>query len=250
MTRSELMPSDSYPELHAEGGVVGFERRIERLVARARGRAPSDRPQSGDSRGTTDPGRADGSVHLQAAFEHLADRLHRQEIRPRLEAVARCLAGTEVEHLTTLAGTLSLCTLPRTDRFPAATTLSVGIVFDSARMAASVVCGVRTVPVILELERIDGMPVRLEEPPVEAVAAWLDRMLEGFAETYVRVEGDTRCEQGERLTDPVCGMDVAAATAVRADYGGRAFYFCAPACRTTFEAEPGRFADRRAAVRT
>ena len=31
MTRSELMPSDSYPELHAEGGVVGFERRIERL---------------------------------------------------------------------------------------------------------------------------------------------------------------------------------------------------------------------------
>lgn len=42
--------------------------------------------------------------------------------------------------------------------------------------------------------------------------------------------------------DPVCGMQVdekkAAATSV---YKGTTYYFCATACRTTFEKNPERF---------
>jgi YHS domain-containing protein len=42
--------------------------------------------------------------------------------------------------------------------------------------------------------------------------------------------------------DPVCGMDVdkqqAAATA---EYEGRIYYFCAPACKKAFEKEPEKY---------
>jgi Cu+-exporting ATPase len=40
------------------------------------------------------------------------------------------------------------------------------------------------------------------------------------------------------IKDPVCGMTVDAKTALHADYKGQTFYFCSPACRTTFLASP------------
>jgi len=44
------------------------------------------------------------------------------------------------------------------------------------------------------------------------------------------------------LTDPVCGMAVDPQTASRtAEYAGKTYYFCAPACRNTFVADPARF---------
>lgn len=38
--------------------------------------------------------------------------------------------------------------------------------------------------------------------------------------------------------DPICGMTVAPATALRADRDGKAFYFCGEHCRTKFLATP------------
>lgn len=42
--------------------------------------------------------------------------------------------------------------------------------------------------------------------------------------------------------DPVCGMEVSRSTAAdECDYRGKAFYFCASACREAFEAEPEKY---------
>ena len=42
---------------------------------------------------------------------------------------------------------------------------------------------------------------------------------------------------GSRMVrDPVCGMMVDAATALRSDIGGRTFFFCSSGCQRTFEA--------------
>src|SRR5579863_5055727 len=42
--------------------------------------------------------------------------------------------------------------------------------------------------------------------------------------------------------DPVCGMDVKIAdTSVKADAGGKTYYFCCEGCRDTFLAGPARF---------
>jgi YHS domain-containing protein len=41
--------------------------------------------------------------------------------------------------------------------------------------------------------------------------------------------------------DPVCGMKVDRAKAVRKDFGGETFYFCSDHCLHAFEANPGRY---------
>jgi hypothetical protein len=42
-------------------------------------------------------------------------------------------------------------------------------------------------------------------------------------------------------TDPVCGMRVDRATAVRADFADKRFYFCTPHCAQAFEANPQEY---------
>ena len=42
--------------------------------------------------------------------------------------------------------------------------------------------------------------------------------------------------------DLVCGMDVDAKTAAaQATYQGQTYYFCSPACKRTFEKQPGQY---------
>ena len=46
------------------------------------------------------------------------------------------------------------------------------------------------------------------------------------------------------VTDPVCGMKVDRARAVRAELHGRTHFFCSDDCRTAFAADPGRYEGR------
>ena len=42
--------------------------------------------------------------------------------------------------------------------------------------------------------------------------------------------------------DPVCGMEVEAAKAAGATiYEGKTYYFCAPACKAAFDADPAKY---------
>jgi len=42
--------------------------------------------------------------------------------------------------------------------------------------------------------------------------------------------------------DPVCGMSVDIAKAIKTEYGGRNYYFCCPHCQGTFKTEPQKYA--------
>ena len=43
--------------------------------------------------------------------------------------------------------------------------------------------------------------------------------------------------------DPVCGMDVDEQKApARTEYKGKTYYFCAPACKVAFDANPEKYA--------
>lgn len=57
-------------------------------------------------------------------------------------------------------------------------------------------------------------------------------------------EGDHISEQA---VDPVCGMTVATASAKSTVFGGKAWFFCSPACRDKFEAAPQQYAEPGAA---
>ncbi len=42
--------------------------------------------------------------------------------------------------------------------------------------------------------------------------------------------------------DPVCGMDVEPETAAgKSEYKGTTYYFCAPGCKKSFDADPEKY---------
>ncbi len=42
--------------------------------------------------------------------------------------------------------------------------------------------------------------------------------------------------------DPVCGMDVSEKTApAKSDHKGKTYFFCAPACKVVFDADPDKY---------
>lgn len=42
--------------------------------------------------------------------------------------------------------------------------------------------------------------------------------------------------------DPVCGMECNEKTAVaKSEYKGKTYYFCAPGCKKSFDANPGEY---------
>jgi uncharacterized protein len=51
------------------------------------------------------------------------------------------------------------------------------------------------------------------------------------------------------VTDPVCGMKVDRAKALRAEYAGRTYYFCSEHCRHTFGADPEQYASTKETAR-
>jgi YHS domain-containing protein len=48
-------------------------------------------------------------------------------------------------------------------------------------------------------------------------------------------------------TDPVCGMKVERAHALRAAVDGATYFFCSPHCRSAFEQDPRRYVTTREA---
>ncbi len=55
------------------------------------------------------------------------------------------------------------------------------------------------------------------------------------------VDGLFRLTECRGVTDPVYGMKVDRALAVRADFAGETFYFCSQHCAHTFEIDPGGY---------
>ena len=49
------------------------------------------------------------------------------------------------------------------------------------------------------------------------------------------------------VTDPVCGMKVDRAKAIRKDIAGQTYYLCSDHCLHTFETDPGQYADPKPA---
>lgn len=48
---------------------------------------------------------------------------------------------------------------------------------------------------------------------------------------------------GEKVKDPVCGMQIDPASAIgKAEHGGKTYYFCSQQCEKKFDAAPGQYA--------
>ncbi|RAM49980.1 MAG: hypothetical protein C6Y22_19505 [Hapalosiphonaceae cyanobacterium JJU2] len=51
---------------------------------------------------------------------------------------------------------------------------------------------------------------------------------------WVRNPGSKRVQE-KMAVDPICGMTVEKATALKSERDGQTYYFCSPSCQRTFE---------------
>lgn len=187
-------------------------------------------------------------VRLESEFERMAADIHREELRPRVEAVVRHLEGARLDHVQTGVGTFSTCALPRSERFPASTTLSMGVAFDVRARTAAITYRLDIRPMLMEFEGRDELRILAGNPDREALGAWVERKLQGFVQTYLSLEHDARYRTGVRHTDPVCGMSVGGdgmGKQRHSTYEQRTFYFCSAVCLRQFEASPRLYAEPR-----
>ncbi len=68
----------------------------------------------------------------------------------------------------------------------------------------------------------------------------------GKKETAMKMEPSTMKETKETkriARDPVCGMEVDEKSAsAKSEYMGKTYYFCCPACKKAFDANPAKYA--------
>ena len=80
---------------------------------------------------------------------------------------------------------------------------------------------------------------RVLSPPPALREHVYERYLPPPGDAYVELVADIEDPAGLERLDPVCLMDVdPATTRYKTDFGGRTYYFCAPACKKSFEREP------------
>lgn len=64
----------------------------------------------------------------------------------------------------------------------------------------------------------------------------------GLAGNSIRVKPKASVFQNKGLAiDPVCGMNIEMAKAIKREYGGEVYYFCCPHCQQAFESSPGEY---------
>lgn len=52
--------------------------------------------------------------------------------------------------------------------------------------------------------------------------------------------GRRKTSDNKTAKDPICGMTVDIATALKSERDGKTYYFCSPHCQQTFEAQPSK----------
>lgn len=78
---------------------------------------------------------------------------------------------------------------------------------------------------------LSGGPRKNVRTPLHAVSPETDR--KSMAPSVAAMAPAS--SPGERAKDPICGMMVVKATALKTERGGRTYYFCSPQCQRTFE---------------
>lgn len=188
-------------------------------------------------------------------FEQMAVDLFGRVIRPRVEALtsglgAMPLVRYEMDQCQTAVGVHTRCVFARTTRFPATTTLTVGVLHDQVKGGASVFCRVEVVPVLFDFTKEDHLDISLDAPDEQAVAQWVGDRLLRFLDLYLSLETDPRYQAQNVVQDPVCGMQVSGAVAEHhVEHHRHTYHFCSQTCRDKFVADPDFYLQRGATVR-
>ena len=171
-------------------------------------------------------------------FEQLADRLLSEVVQPRLESVASFFPGARVrpaapEHRC--VAWFGFC-----QRFPATARIELTVEWDQQLDHVVLHFDLRIMPSFVKYDGHDKLPLENVEDEQHA-AAWVEERLMAFLDTYLQLDQGDDDSIDVLAFDPVCGMQVNAATAVQADHRGHTYFFCSEQCRQRFIEAPKRY---------
>jgi YHS domain-containing protein len=176
-----------------------------------------------------------------ARYNAVADRLAQDVIRPRVEALAKHFDNASAPEEFN-GGHRCVLRFERTPRFPATTSLELGVTRDGEARTVVVEYSASILPVFITLEGHDRLVMPLDGVDEERAAEWVERKLVGFVDAYLRLETTPQYQAENVAVDPVCGMSVNRAFAPASlEHDGTWYYFCLAECREKFAADPGRY---------
>ena len=171
-------------------------------------------------------------------FDQIAHRLMENVVQPRMKIVAEHFDNASLSQHAHHC----ICRLGRTQRYPASTTLSLGIGHDDDVEHLLILYNLQILPVFFRFKNSDEMSIRFDQVDDQRFAAWVDSRLEEFVETYLSIEQSPWYQRENMVRDPVCGMTInKAMAAATAAYAGEQYYFCGDACRQKFKANLQRY---------
>ena len=113
---------------------------------------------------------------------------------------------------------------------------------DSGRYRSTLQYKLEIIPLVIQFEQADELEIDLASPDMAEVLDWIERKLQSFLDTYMRIESDPNYQRENQHVDPVCGMHVQAGRiAHKAENSRHTYYFCSQDCHEHFTASPESF---------
>ena len=138
------------------------------------------------------------------------------------------------------------CEFASNERFPASTKLSLVVTHDKEIKTVIVGYSLEILPIFMDFERHDQIDFPLGDVDMMRASSWVDEKLVTFVETYLRLEKVDAYHRFNKVTDPVCHMQLrkadAGATTV---HKGKTYYFCVEKCQQAFLTDPERYTPSR-----
>jgi YHS domain-containing protein len=173
-------------------------------------------------------------------YTALADRLMQEVIHPRMEKLKTLFDNARMPEARCSRHTCC-CQFEHTDRFPATAFLEIGVTRDGEIKTVVLQSQLEILPVFFPVEAKHELTMLLDEVDENKAAAWVESRILHFVDAYLRLETSSH-QEGNLVTDPVCGMTVNKAFApAQMTYQGQTYYFCVAECQARFAESPERY---------
>ena len=153
-------------------------------------------------------------------------RLAREVIRPRMKQLLNHFDNAELVEDNGHEGCHCTIRFRHTSRFPATTTLRIGVTHDDEVRNLLVEYSLEIIPIFMDFERSDQLSQPWDQVDEDRVAAWIEDKLVTFTKTYLQLEFVDQYQRDSLVTEPVARTRIPKIMATAtAEFGGHTWYF-------------------------
>ncbi len=179
-------------------------------------------------------------------FNAVAEALMRRIIEPRLKKLVSLFDNADLLNGPESQERHCVCCFHHSSRYPATVKLTLSVAHDAQVQRILVAYNLEILPVFFRFEGRDQMDFPLDATHEEPIIQWVEAKILAFVDTYLEIERTDQYQQGNLVTDPVCGMRFRKSVATaEVEQAGRTYFFCSDICHEKFLKEPRRYVPSR-----